>query len=113
MHEMSIAQSVIELAEKEAINAGANKIIDIELDVGTLSGVELHALEFAFQAVVEGTLLEESEIKINVIKAQGKCNDCNNVFEMNQIYDSCPGCSSFNVTLLKGKELKLKSLNVE
>ncbi len=34
MHELSIAQSIVELVEKEATAAGASKIIKVELDIG-------------------------------------------------------------------------------
>ena len=113
MHEMSIALSIIELAESEASKAGSKRIYDIELDIGTLSGVEIKSLEFAFEAAKDGTILENSEVKMNIIQAEGFCTECEKTFEMQYIYDNCPFCKSYNVSLLKGKELRLKSLNVE
>lgn len=113
MHEMSIALSIIELAESEACKANSKRIYDIELDIGTLSGVEIESLEFAFEAVKDGTILENSVVKINNIQAEGFCSECKKTFRMQYIYDNCPACKSYNVSLLKGKELRLKSLNIE
>ncbi|NOX16674.1 MAG: hydrogenase maturation nickel metallochaperone HypA [Chlorobi bacterium] len=113
MHEMSIALSIIELAESEAVKANSKKIYDIELDIGTLSGVEIQSLEFAFEAVKSGTILESADVNLNIIQAEGLCGECGRTFAMQFVYDNCPICRSYNIKLLKGKELKLKSLNVE
>ncbi len=113
MHELSIALSIIDIAEEEAQKANAHKINEIELEIGTLSGIELSALEFAFETATEGTMLENAKVRIEVIEAEGFCNECRKEFILKYIYDSCPFCNGFNIKLLKGKELKLKSLNVD
>ncbi len=48
MHEFSLAMNVVELAEKEAKNHGVSKILEIEIEVGDLSGVEPETFQSAF-----------------------------------------------------------------
>ncbi|MFH0757271.1 MAG: hydrogenase maturation nickel metallochaperone HypA [Bacteroidota bacterium] len=67
MHEMSIALSIVDLADEQANLAHAGKIIEIELDIGTMSGVEVEALNFALEIAAMDTLLEAAVVKINRI----------------------------------------------
>jgi hydrogenase nickel incorporation protein HypA/HybF len=67
MHEMSIALSIVDLADEQANLAHAGKIIEIELDIGTMSGVEVEALNFALEIAAKDTLLEAAVVKINRI----------------------------------------------
>ena len=110
MHELSIVLSIVEIAEKQAAAEQAHCIEEIELDIGCLSTVEMHAFDFAWQQAVRSTLLEKAKRTINHIDGQGKCMDCEAVFPMQQLYEPCPVCGDHFVTILKGKELRVKSL---
>ncbi len=112
MHELSIAMGIIKIAEDETAKANAKKVEKIELEIGTLAGVELESLNFVWPSAVKGTVLENAEKKIEVIQAKGKCLDCNSIFLLENIYDSCPECNSFLKGIIKGKELRVKSLEV-
>ena len=113
MHEMSIALSIVDLAEEQAGRAHADKIIEIELDIGTFSGIEIEALNFALEIAVKETLLEAALIKINRIEAVSECLDCQNVFSSEGFIHQCPSCSKSNIRIVKGKEMQVKSLLVE
>jgi hydrogenase nickel incorporation protein HypA/HybF len=67
MHELSIALSIVDLADEQAKKAHAGKIIEIELDIGTFSGIEVDALNFALEIAAKDTLLETAAVKINRI----------------------------------------------
>ena len=113
MHEMSIATSIVEIAEGEAKKANAKIITEVELDIGTISGIELEALNFAFMALKPKTMLKNAEIKINIIQARSQCEDCNYEFETENVYTLCPKCDSYKTTVLQGKEMKVKSILVD
>lgn len=110
MHELSVALSVVEMATREMKKNKANGIISIELEIGKLSGVQLDSLEFAWPIAIKGTALEQAERKIHVIPGKGVCKSCNTEFELEQLFDPCPNCGEFLISLLSGRELKLKSL---
>jgi len=113
VHEFSIALSIIEIAEKEAVKANANSITELVLDVGTLSGIEFYALETALEMAVLNTKLEKTRIQINKIQAEAKCMQCSTIFQIENIFDPCPKCAGFQHEILSGKELKVKSLLVD
>lgn len=112
MHELSIVLGIVNIAEKEAEKAGVSSVESIELEIGTLAGIEFDSLEFVWPSAVRNTVLEKAEKKIEIIKAKGKCLDCEEVFDIEQIYDSCPKCSSFLKGIIQGKELRVKALTV-
>ncbi|MCA0132282.1 hydrogenase maturation nickel metallochaperone HypA [Winogradskyella alexanderae] len=112
MHELSIAMSIVRIAENEATKANASKVDLIELEIGTLAGIEFEALDFVWPSAVKDTKLEHAEKKINKINGEAKCNDCHTVFPIDDIIDNCPKCGSFSKTIIKGKELLVKSLEV-
>ena len=112
MHEMSVAMGIVKIAEDEIKKAEAERVTLIELEIGKLAGIEFDALDFVWPAAVKNTVLENAERKILVIEGKGKCADCDTVFTMEQYYDSCPKCHSNLKGILRGKELRVKALEV-
>ena len=112
MHELSIVMSIIDIAKQQADQACANVIDEIELDIGTLSGIEMDSFEFAWKQAVRGSVLEGAVRKINTIEAKARCLDCDAVFNIQHYFDPCPVCGEHLLDILSGKELKVKSLVV-
>ena len=110
MHEMSIALSIVKIAEKEAEKAKVSQFSAIDLEIGTLAGIEFDALEFVWDSAVQRTVLEKAERRIKKIEAKARCVDCDAEYSPKYIYDNCPSCGSFLKTILQGKELKVNSL---
>ena len=112
MHELSIALGIVKIAEDETAKAKAKQVTKIELEIGVLAGIELESLNFVWDSAVKSTVLENAEKVIDVIKGSGKCIDCDTEFAMENIYDCCPNCGSNFKGILKGKELRVKTLEV-
>ena len=110
MHEMSIALGIVDIAKKEAEKAKVNSFSAIELEIGTLAGIEFEALNFVWEPAVKGTVLEKAKKHIDIIKGKAKCSDCNTEYNINYTHDNCPKCGSFLKIILQGKELRVKSL---
>ncbi len=113
MHELSIVMSIVEIAEEEAAKADVKRFDTIVLEIGTLSGVVMEALDFAWSSAVSNTVLDGAQKEIHSIAAVAKCNDCNCEFDVQTLYEACPECGSYYTHLIKGNELKIKSLIVE
>ena len=112
MHEMSIVLGIVKIAQQEAEKANISEFSAIDIEIGTLAGVEWDALEFVWEPGVKGSVIENAEKRIHKIQGVAKCSDCESEFEINHFYDSCPNCGSFLKLVLKGKELRVKSLDV-
>lgn len=113
MHELSIALGIVDIAEKEVQKARARQVEEIELLIGSLSGVELDALDFVWPSAVEGTVLAKAIKKIDYRDAKAKCLECETIFPVEQAYDNCPQCGSYFKDVFQGKELKVKRLILE
>ena len=113
MHEFSIAINIVDIASKAAKNANAAKINEVEIEVGILSGVIIEALEFALESAVKSTLLENAKIVINKVKASAECNKCKTEFEPDNFIAQCPACNSLDFKIINGRELRVKSINVD
>lgn len=112
MHELSIALGIVKIAETEAKKAKAKSVGVIELEIGTLAGIEFQSLDFVWPAAVKGSILENSTKKVNIILGKAECTNCKNLFKINNYYDSCPKCNSFIKNILQGKELRVKTLEI-
>ncbi|MCF6295886.1 MAG: hydrogenase maturation nickel metallochaperone HypA [Flavobacteriaceae bacterium] len=112
MHELSVALGIVKIAEDETKKANAKKVELIELEIGTLAGIEFESLDFVWSSAVRNTVLENAVKKIDIIKAKAKCVDCDTVFNINYLYDSCPSCNSNFKGIIQGKELRVKALEV-
>lgn len=112
MHELSIAMNIVEIVEDEARQAGAKTIDKVHLEIGSLSGVMPDALEFALKEAINGSSLEKAVIEINLIQAVAVCEDYCQEFEKTDHFKSCPFCNSLNTNFIKGKELKIKSIEI-
>nr|NQU89197.1 hydrogenase maturation nickel metallochaperone HypA [Bacteroidota bacterium] len=113
MHEFSIAINIIDIVTDAAESQGAKKVNEIELEIGDLSGVVYEAMEMAMESAVSGTWLENTNITITRIKGKAKCSQCGKMFSIDNLFDQCPECGAFNPVIQSGKELKVKSLQVE
>lgn len=112
MHEMSIAISIVDIATEEARKVNVKSFSEILLDIGSLSGIEIDALEFAMESACKTSVLEGAELKINQIQAIARCKNCGNEFEVENVFSICPGCQQYDLDIFQGKELKIKSLVV-
>lgn len=109
MHELAITESIVEICEQ---NAGGRPVRSVTLELGTLSGVVPEAVEFCFEACTDGTLLAGARLVIERIAASGRCHGCGTEFSLTAYYDPCPACGGFAVEIVRGKELRVRELEV-
>jgi hydrogenase nickel incorporation protein HypA/HybF len=113
LHELSLTQNLIEIAEEYARREGASTITSLVLEIGSLSGVIPEAVEFAFEACTKGTLAEGATLQILEIPAIGRCLECNQESEMENLTDDCPECGSYALEVLCGQEMTLTEMEID
>ncbi len=113
MHEFSLAIEVIDLVQREAEKNLAASIREITIEVGDLSGVEADAFESALELLVKDSILANANINIVRTAGKGKCNACNNEFEMKYRMATCPKCQCFPSEISGGEEFRVVSLVIE
>jgi hydrogenase nickel incorporation protein HypA/HybF len=77
MHELSLAQSIADLALSEARKRNATGIKTIKLRLGEFTGLGREALEFGFAVVARGTPAAAAALEIEVIPLTVRCTSCN------------------------------------
>lgn len=112
MHELAIATDIVEIVITSAENAGAERVETIELEIGELSGIELDALDMALKVSVKDTLMDGAEIKVDRVKGEAHCLDCGKDSPVDDLFSVCPHCRSFRMDIVRGKEMKIKSIVV-
>ncbi len=113
MHELGIATAALEQVLAQARQAGAHQVARIGLRVGTLSGVDADALQFAFEAILPGTAADGAIIEIDPVAAVAHCPDCQRDFAApDDYFCACPRCGRISTTLKQGRELELTRLEI-
>lgn len=115
MHELSIMSNILEIVIKHAQQNGAKKVAKIHLSVGELSDYIPDWMQTYFDFASKDTIAEKAELVVESVKASMRCDDCSIQFNFNkQNWNfSCPQCSSPNVTIVSGRELTVKSIEIE
>lgn len=113
MHEMSIAQNIIEIVDETLSKNDGGKLKEIVVDIGELIAVVPDSLHFCYQALVQDTIFQDSKLTINIIPIRINCNSCKKVSQINKYSFYCPECDSSNIKVIAGEELKIRYLEVD
>jgi hydrogenase nickel incorporation protein HypA/HybF len=110
MHELSIAESIVRIADA---HAAGRRVSKVEVKVGHLRQVVPSALEFAFELVAQGTPVEGSQLEIGVVPAGGICRACGAESALEAFPFRCSSCGGLDVEVIRGEELLVEALELE
>jgi hydrogenase nickel incorporation protein HypA/HybF len=114
MHELSIAMSIVEMAQEEAERQGNVQVLAVHLRLGMLSGVVKEALLSSYDMACEATALEGSQLLIEEIPVEVFCPKCQVPRRVQSIqWFCCPECSTPTPDVLRGKELEVVALEIK
>ncbi len=113
MHELSIAMSIIELAEEEAARRGV-QVEAVHLRLGALSGVVKDALLSCYEMVCEGTPLQGSRLLVEDVPVVIFCTTCKAQRPLSSVQlFRCPECGTPSAEIVQGKELEVFALEIK
>jgi hydrogenase nickel incorporation protein HypA/HybF len=113
MHEIGIADAIIEASVAEAARRPGAKLVRVGVRVGVLAGVDGEALKFAFAALTKGTDLDAVGFEIKGCPRRSRCGDCGLEFGSAMYSEPCPGCGSESAVLVGGEELDLEYVELD
>ena len=111
MHELGAVIAVVEKIEKIAREQKLTRIETLVLQIGELSSIIPVYVEQCFPAAVDGTLLQDTELVIEIIPGNALCKDCRKVYNLMANTGKCPYCGGDRWELISGKEFNIKEIS--
>jgi len=113
MHELSIAQNVLEIVSEQCTRSGHSKIDSVNLRIGRASGIMPDALIFAFNAIKPDSIARDAVMNIEEVPVTGLCNDCASRFTVEEEYIlNCPVCRGNSFRIMSGREMDIIDMEV-
>jgi hydrogenase nickel incorporation protein HypA/HybF len=113
MHEMSIAQSLLDIIKEEMQKHDAKILRAVHLDVGLMTAVVPEALNFCFEVITSGTEFEGAHLNMNIVPLKGYCPVCEREFAIENYTFLCPSCGGSKVETTGGQELSIVEIEVD
>ena len=113
MHELAIAQAILDRARDASERHGGGRVLKIGLRVGEISGVEPDALSFGIEVLAKGTPLEGLALEIEQPRRQLRCAACATAFVPERFAVACPACGSPSSDCIAGNELDVTFIELE
>lgn len=110
MHELSIAEQVLEVVVRTAKAHGAMAVESIELEIGAMRLVVPEALELAFQAISEGTIAFGAKLIQMEVPIELSCRRCGRVFTGVIDDFACPACGVAETDVTGGNDIVVRSI---
>ncbi|HEY2190008.1 MAG TPA: hydrogenase maturation nickel metallochaperone HypA [Caldimonas sp.] len=112
MHEMSLAEGMLQVVEEGARGHAATRVRAVWVEIGALAQVEVDALRFCFDAVARGTLAEGARLEIVARPGAAWCMPCGAQVEITRHGDACPLCGSYQLQVVRGDDMRVRELEV-
>ena len=113
MHEMSLAEGVLQLVEETAMRENAQRVKLVVLEIGRLSSVEPEALRFCFEAVVDVSIAHGAVLEIVDVPGVGWCMPGGESVAMDEVFGACPRCGSYQLQPTGGTEMRVREIEIE
>ena len=113
MHELSVAQALVEQVQALIIENRALRATRIRLRVGPLAGVVPELLAEAIPLAAAGSGMENAELELTDTPVRVRCQTCGAESEaaINRLL--CGACGDWHTQVISGDELLLESVELE
>ena len=112
MHELSITQSILSIALEQAKGVQANKISQINLTIGELSGIVDECVQFYFDLLSKDTVAAEASLSFRRPPTKLRCRNCATIFLPDNLAWVCPNCHEQKIEIVSGRECYVESIEV-
>jgi hydrogenase nickel incorporation protein HypA/HybF len=113
MHEMSIAESIVQIAEEAAARDGDARVKTVFVEIGALAGVEAEALRFCWEAVTREGRAAGAVLDISQTPGRAWCLQCRDTVSLPALFEPCPVCGSYQLQVTGGTEMRVAEIEVE
>lgn len=110
MHEYSVGYEIVKTVLKCANDYGANSVVKIRIEIGELTLINVEQIKFWIAELLKETIAEKAKVIIRVIKPKIICENCG--YKMNTLSYACVRCGASRLKVLKGRECKVKNIEM-
>jgi len=115
MHELTVTESILNIALKHANSNNVEWIVSISLRIGELSDLINEWVQRYFDYLSKDTIAEGAKLDIERSPVVFRCDGCEKSFQVDikKIKEViCPGCGGKKNTLISGREYYIKNIAV-
>jgi len=112
MHELSVTESLLEVALRHAAAADAARVTDLYLVIGRLSSIVDESVQFYWDFVSRGTPAEGATLHFRRVAVEMRCLDCERTYAPPGEDLACPTCGGGRVVVTAGDEFHLEAIDV-
>ncbi|MGA2782271.1 MAG: hydrogenase maturation nickel metallochaperone HypA [Smithella sp.] len=114
MHELYLAESILNIVQEYATRQNFSNVNSISLSFGRLSCIEPKSLQFAFEVQAKNTSAENASLDFQLLPAVIHCFSCEKDLEVETYSAICPKCGGEEVILTGGtEELRILEMDVD
>ena len=112
MHELGIAEEILDIVTAEAARHQAKKVTTIRLRVGVIRAIEPEHLTFIFEHIAHNTPADGATLSIEEVPVRVECVSCG-VTEARAFAWECPQCKGYDISVKGGDTLEIVSIDIE
>lgn len=113
MHELSLAENLLQIIEDAAHEQQFTQVRTVFLEIGQLTCVEPESLRFYFEIVTKDSVAQHAKLEIIEIAGQALCKQCQQHLLIATYHQTCSYCGSYEIKITQGEEMRIKELEVE
>jgi hydrogenase nickel incorporation protein HypA/HybF len=112
MHELSIAQNIIEIVQDNLPEDQKYSVKAVRVKIGKLTNILTDSLIFGFDALTRETNLNGVRLEIEHLPLTIECSDCGTRSSGDDFFFACPECGSTSIKIVSGDELMVSEIEL-
>jgi|WetSurMetagenome_2_1015567.scaffolds.fasta_scaffold44978_2 hydrogenase nickel incorporation protein HypA/HybF len=113
MHELSIAQNIIEIIQQHVPEPKWKQVAAVRVKIGAVAGIVPDSLKFSFQAITAESALCHTRLITEYVPFRIHCHTCKATTENEEGFAMCGECESTDIQVLSGTELNVVELELD
>ncbi|WP_028536396.1 hydrogenase maturation nickel metallochaperone HypA [Paludibacterium yongneupense] len=112
MHELTLAESVLEIVGAAARRAGASRVTGVRLAIGALAHVESDTLQYCCEVASRDTIAADARFSIERPPGRAWCAACAAEVGLERWGMPCPQCQGFDLSITDGDQMRVLDIDI-
>ena len=114
MHELAIAQSIVDVVEARATECHATRVKAVRLCIGEATSIVTDSLTFCFEMLANlDPTLAGAQLSIDSVPHRARCRHCAKEFPVTNFIAQCPTCQEWDAEIISGTEFQILDMEIE